>query len=66
MMDGRKEGRKEKRRNKGKVDGWMGGYGWMDGTIPQPVLAPLRTTVLTLFPLYNTNDPSDFARLGSR
>ena len=46
MMDGRKEGRKEKRRNKGKVDGWMGGYGWMDGTIPQPVLAPLRTTVL--------------------
>jgi hypothetical protein len=46
MMDRRKEGRKEKRRNKGKVDGWMGRYGWMDGTIPQPMLAPLRTTVL--------------------
>lgn len=50
MMDGRKEGRKEKRRNKGKVDGWMGKYGWMDETIPPPMLAPLRTTVLDRCP----------------
>lgn len=45
-MEEKKEGRRKGGTKEKWMDGWVDMDGWMDETIPPPMLAPLRTTVL--------------------